>query len=173
MSNGSIISKNYLYVTIGSAFGLGLSPVAPGSCGTLLGVLLHVLVVIYLPINIQLTVLLIIFTIVCIANNLLTPWAESYWNCKDPKHFVLDEVAGYLLIPILFRQGQLWKVVIWGFILFRVFDIFKLIPPAKQIDQNLHGSWGILLDDLVSAGYAALVLHIIYWANPSWLINNS
>jgi phosphatidylglycerophosphatase A len=84
----------------------------------------------------------------------------------------LDEVAGYLLIPILFRNGELWKIAIWGFFLFRLFDIFKLIPPTRYIDQKIHGPWGILLDDLVSAGYAVLIMYLLTYICPSCLMNN-
>jgi len=162
-------AKNYVYAAIGSALGLGLSPIAPGTFGALLGVMIHGLTVCYLPLRLQFPALLSAFVLVCAANHLLTPWAEEYWQCHDPGHFVLDEVAGYLLIPILFRYGQWWKVALWGFVLFRIFDIFKLIPPARYIDRNIQGSWGILLDDLVSAAYAAGLLHILYRLWPKML----
>ncbi|MDM8525753.1 phosphatidylglycerophosphatase A [Desulfococcaceae bacterium HSG8] len=165
-------ARIYLYIAVASALGTGLSPIFPGTFGALTGVLAHVLIVCFLPVNMQWGTLVVLFILVCTANHLLTPWAEAYWQCKDPKQFVLDEVAGYLLIPILFRYGQLWKVVLWGFLLFRVFDIFKLIPPARQIDQKMRGSWGILLDDLVSAGYAVLVMYFIYRIWPG-LITDS
>ena len=96
------------------------------------------------------------------ANHWLTPWAVKYWKDEDPGNFVLDEVAGYLVVPILFRGGELWQVALWGFLLFRVFDIIK-IPPARQIDQNMHGSWGIVLDDIISGIYAALALYALVW----------
>jgi phosphatidylglycerophosphatase A len=163
--------KKDLYIAIGSAFGLGLSPIFPGTCGALLGVFFHVIIVLFFPLAIQWTSLIFVFILVCFANHLLTPWAVEYWQSPDPKHFVLDEVAGYLFVQILFRQpGELWKIVVWGFVLFRILDIFKLIPPTRYIDQNIHGAWGILSDDLVSAGYAALFMYIIYRIRPSWLL---
>ncbi len=165
--------KNGVYAAIASALGLGLSPVLPGTAGALLGVAFHVGVVLMLPQAFHLPGLVFIFFLVCAANHLLSDWAESYWQCQDPGHFVLDEVAGYLLIPILFREGELWKVVLWGFVLFRIFDVFKLIPPAGYIDRNIHGPWGILLDDLVSAAYAALILYVIHWFGPDWMIGKT
>jgi phosphatidylglycerophosphatase A len=60
-------------------------------------------------------------------------------------------------------------MIIIGFILFRIFDIFKLIPPAGYIDKNYHGGWGVLLDDLVSAAYAAVILYGVYWLRPGWI----
>ncbi len=168
--------KDSLRVVVASAAGLGLSPIAPGSFGTLLGLLFHISIILFLPAKTHLTCLVAVFTLVCIANNLLTPWAEEYWQGKDPKNFVLDEVAGYLLVPILFRHGQLWQVVFWGFLLFRIFDIVK-VPPAKQIDKKMEGGWGILLDDLVSAGYAVSAMYFLRWVGPkigasSWLLSS-
>lgn len=169
-------TKNYFYVAIGTALGLGLSPIAPGTCGALLGVLIHVLIALLLPANLQIVALVSVILLVCAGNYALTPWAEKYWNCKDPRHFVLDEVAGYLLVPTLFRHGQLWQIVFWGFVWFRILDIVKL-PPARQIDRRLRGAWGIVLDDLVSAVYVVAVLYIFLWISKSlgmeaWLISS-
>lgn len=147
---------------------MGLSPILPGTCGALLGVIIHAAIVLVLPAAMKMPALLSAFALVCAANHLLTPWAEDYWGAQDPPHFVLDEVAGYLFIPILFREGDLWTVVILGFILFRILDIFKLLPPARLIDRELHGPWGVLLDDLVSGGYAAWIMSFIYWLAPEF-----
>lgn len=152
------VSKNTLFVFLGSGFGLGLLPVAPGTFGALPGVLLHALAWYRFSGLGRLLLLLAGFATVCIANHCLTRWAEAYYGECDPSHFVLDEIAGYLLVAILcsvflFPNQYFWPVALWGFFLFRLFDIIKL-PVARQIDQHLHGSWGILLDDLVSALYA-------------------
>jgi phosphatidylglycerophosphatase A len=159
-----------MVLIIGSALGLGLSPIMPGTCGALLGVGIHLVIMYVLPATQHLKSLTLIFTAVCAANYFLTPWAEAYWKSPDPSHFVLDEVAGYLFVPILFREGDPWKVALWGFILFRILDIFKIMPPAQLIDRELHGPWGILLDDLVSAAWAAFFMYGIYWFGPEdWL----
>lgn len=150
-------------ILIGSAFGLGLLPIAPGTFGALLGLLIHVLVFLLLPEGVRFSALFIAFFIVCLVHFLLTPWAIRYWKDKDPKNFVLDEVAGYLMVPLSFRYGALWQVAVYGFILFRIIDILK-VPPARQIDRSVHGAWGILLDDLVSAGYTVVVLHMLRYA---------
>ncbi len=147
-------------VFIGSGFGLGLSPIMPGTCGTLPAVAVHMLIATYLPSPSRLYALVLIFLLICIAHFMLTPWAVEHWRSKDPQHFVLDEMAGYLMVPILFRHGSLWQVALWGFLLFRTFDIIK-IPPARQIDRDMPGAWGILLDDLVSSGYAVLTMFLL------------
>lgn len=159
---------------LATAFWLGLMPFAPGTFGTLLGVLIHVAVYSFLPLSWHVLALTIALFLVSYANHALTPWAKSHWGKDDPGNFVLDEVAGYLVVPILFHQGDLWQVVFWGFLLFRVYDIIK-IPPARQIDRKLHGSWGILLDDLVSATYAVLTMYFLVWLGvqmgwSDWLI---
>ena len=161
-----MITRERIYLVIGTAFGLGLAPLAPGSFGALLGVAYHVAVAQNLPPSYELAALIVGLLLVCAANNLLTPWAVRYWKDKDPRHFVLDEVAGYLVVPIVFRHHVLWQVALWGFLLFRIFDIIK-IPPARQIDRDMHGAWGILLDDIVSGVYAALVLYGLRALSPN------
>lgn len=154
--------REFAFAFLASGFGLGLSPIAPGTFGTLSGVAIHLLVGLYLPQGARWYALILIFLIVCAVHFLTAPWAIEHWRSKDPQHFVLDEVAGYLLVPILFPYGSLWQVALWGFLLFRAFDIIK-VPPARQIDRNMSGAWGILLDDLVSSGYAVAVMFILRW----------
>ena len=155
--------RRFFCLAIGTSFGLGLAPIAPGSFGALVGVAYHVGVVLWLDASWHVPMLVLGLALVAAANHFLTPWAVGYWNNDDPGNFVLDEVAGYLVVPILFRGGELWQVALVGFLLFRIFDIVK-IPPAKQIDRDMHGSWGIILDDLVSGAYAALALYGLVWA---------
>lgn len=153
-------TRKLLYLAIGTSFGLGLAPIAPGSFGALVGVAYHVLIALYTPASWHLPALVLGLIAVVAANHWLTPWAVAYWKDEDPGNFVLDEVAGYLVVPILFRGGELWQVALYGFFLFRIFDIIK-IPPARQIDRNMHGSWGIALDDIISGTYAALALYAL------------
>lgn len=151
-----------LYNLIGSAFGLGLSPIAPGSVGAILGVVIHLVIVSITPIHFHLVLIIGAFLVICAANVMLSEWAENFWGEEDPKHFVLDEVAGYLMIPIFFNHISFWLVAPVGYLLFRIFDIVK-IPPARHIDKNMKGGWGILLDDLVSSVYVIVVMKIIFW----------
>lgn len=160
--------KNFVCVSLATGCGLGLSPVFPGSCGALAGVLIHFLVWSFVPATEWVPVLLAVFLSICILNDFLTPWAEKYWQAQDPKQFILDEITGYLLIPILFTSGAFIKVALFGYFFFRLFDIFKLIPPARYIDDHLHGSIGILLDDLVSSGWVILIMYLIILIKPGF-----
>ncbi len=155
--------RDRICLVVSSAFGLGLLPVAPGSFGALLGVGMHLSIVRWVASGWQSVTLLVWFMSICILQFCLTPWAQKYWKESDPGHFVLDEVAGYLVVPLVVRDGRLWLIAGVGFLLFRVFDIIKL-PGARYIDRNWHGAWGVLLDDIVSGLYAAaLVWGLVLW----------
>ncbi|MGH9322876.1 MAG: phosphatidylglycerophosphatase A family protein [Vicinamibacteria bacterium] len=157
--------RDLLFNAIGSALGLGLSPIAPGSFGALLGVVYALLVFTLLPIALRPPAMFLGLAAVAAANHFLTPWATEYWKDEDPRHFVLDEIAGYLMVPLLLPQGTLWQIAFWGFLLFRIIDVIK-IPPARQVDQTMTGSWGILLDDLISGAYAAGLIYAYRWLGP-------
>jgi len=148
-------------VVLASGLLLGLMPVAPGSFGALPGVGIHIAAYLLLPAAWLRPTLVIAFILLTVLHVYLTPWAIEYWQDEDPKHFVLDEVLGYLVVPILLA-GQLPATYLatGGFVLFRVFDIVK-VPPAAQIDRHMHGAAGILLDDVVSGVYAAATLYAI------------
>jgi phosphatidylglycerophosphatase A len=83
--------------------------------------------------------------------------AERIFNIKDPKYIVIDEVAGmflaFLFVPLDF------KIMVIGFLLFRVLDTVKPFPADRL--QNLKGSAGIMLDDVVAGLYANLILQFL------------
>ncbi len=149
-----------LKLIIATGFGLGLLPIAPGSFGALLGVAGHIIVVQYCPAVIQLFALISFLIVVCLAHYWLSPWAVKYWNNPDPKNFILDEIAGYLVVPILFNHGNLWQIAAVGYVVFRVFDVIKL-PIARQIDRNMHNATGIILDDIVSGLYTVILMFFL------------
>ena len=145
-----------------TAGGLGLSPYFPGSCGALLGVFIHLLIAYLIAPGHERMLLIAAFLLVSLGHYFLNSWAENYWQEKDPKHFVLDEVAGYLVVPILFDKGQPWQIALWGFLLFRVLDIIK-VPPARQVDKQMKNATGVILDDVISALYAVIIMYIVHY----------
>jgi len=173
-------SKIFFKNMIGSSFGLGFSPILPGSFGTLPAVILHYLFLNLISKNLicQIIFLSLYLIIISIIHYKLTAWAVKFYNNNDPSQFVLDEIAGYLLTeilfvvflklfkPLFFFSGDFSfnKMVLWGFILFRVLDMIK-IPPAWQVDKKMHNATGILLDDIISGTYAAIVLFILFQYN--------
>ena len=170
--------KNFIRNAIGSSFGLGLSPVLPGSFGTLPAVLLHWL---FIQVNrdfvIQLVFLFVYMLLVSLIHYRLTEWAIRYYKTNDPGQFVLDEIVGYLytqiqfiLMLLVFKPAfltdsdgsfTLGKMILWGFLFFRILDMIK-IPPAWQVDKKMHGATGILLDDIISGFYAAILMYALF-----------
>ena len=157
---------DWFCLCMATGLGAGLAPIAPGTSGTLPGVAAHVMAAMWLPVLWQTPVLSLLLAVVCLIGLLTAPWAVRYWKREDPGRFVLDEVAGYLVVPVCFHHGRLWQVALWGFFIFRVFDIVK-IPPAWQIDRRMHGPWGMLLDDLVSGVYTVAALYGLLWLSRS------
>jgi phosphatidylglycerophosphatase A len=159
--------RNRVAAVLSTAFGLGYAPFAPGTAGTLLGVLIHVLIATLSPARWQLATTAAAFVVVCAASVPLARWAERFWGETDPGRFVLDEVAGYLLAVLLFKSGDLLLSALWAFAFFRLFDIVKP-PPAKRL-ESLPRGWGVLVDDLVAGAYAAGALHVMAALAPSLL----
>lgn len=163
-----------LLVTAG---GLGYAPVAPGTFGALWAIPIFLLCLSFRPSGyLAFWLPLLGFTVfVCVLTVATGRIQEAIFQQKDPKNAVLDEVAGLLATYLLFHRGDLWQVLLWGFLVTRACDILK-IPPARQL-EHLPGGWGILLDDLVSAIYAAAILHagamVCGWLGWSLIFNVS
>jgi phosphatidylglycerophosphatase A len=133
---------------------LGCSPFAPGTFGTLGGVLIAWLLrdTAWFPLWIGLAAL-----ILYVATVPLGPWAERYAGRKDPGIFVVDEVIGYL-ITIAWMKGPSPVALAVAFFVFRFFDIAKPWPCRWM--EKIGGGHGILLDD-VFAGVWGLVIVMI------------
>lgn len=84
--------------------------------------------------------------------------AEKVFKEKDSSCIVLDEIAG-MFIVFLFLQFK-WSYFIFGFILFRFFDILK-VWPLKNIEK-LNGATGVVLDDVIAGLYANIILHLVH-----------
>lgn len=79
----------------------------------------------------------------------------------DYKGIVWDEVVGYLFTMFLAPKGAIW--MLWGFILFRIFDIWKP-QPIDYIDQKVRGGFGIMLDDVFAAVPAWIIMQLLAWS---------
>lgn len=97
----------------------------------------------------------------CLMSLALLPLARRVLISQDPKAFVLDEVSGYLIIPLVFGgTGPSLLRVVLSFCLFRAFDILKPFP-VGWVDKTLKNSVGVLLDDLLSGLLTCFVLGIM------------
>lgn len=143
---------------VGSGFYSGLLPVMPGTWGSLFSLVFIIPVARYWHI----TGIGLFIILTC----LITLWSadacEKAWG-TDPGRMVIDEWAGQALtfifvLPSLESQ-YLWLIVVSGFVLFRLFDITKIIGIRHL--QSLKGGIGILADDLLAAVYAGLCLKFL------------
>jgi len=140
-----------------SAGGLGYLPIAPGTWGSLAGLAIFLLAGLTASPLIVCIILVAGIVLFSVLNIVLGPWACSHYQCKDPSHVVIDEVAGYLL-AVLFLPidgANLYYSAFCAFFVFRIFDILKT-PPARRLER-LPAGWGILADDLVAGLYANLL----------------
>jgi phosphatidylglycerophosphatase A len=132
----------------------GYLPKAPGTWGSLVGLLLFFLLH-TLSLEIYLSVIGGIFVIGTFAAG----EAEKIMDHQDPGLVVIDEIVGMLITMIAVPATPLLMVL--GFVLFRIFDIWKPFP-VDFVDQRFHGGLGIMLDDVVAGIYSLLILQLLF-----------
>jgi len=142
---------------IATFFGAGRLRPGPGTWGSLATALLWWLLASHLPEAARLPVILaLIVVVVAIGIPAATREARGCGQ-KDPSHVVIDEVAGQLVA--LIACPIVWRALLAGFILFRVFDILKP-PPVRSLEKLPEGT-GIVVDDLGAGVYALICLQLL------------
>jgi len=141
-------------------FGSGLSKKAPGTMGTLAAIPLY-----YAMLALPAPAYLVILIIICIAGVWICGKTADDIGVHDHGGIVWDEFAGFLLTMYWVQES--WQATIAGFILFRIFDIFKPWP-INRIDRELRGGLGIMVDDLVAGLMAALCLYGLSQLLPTY-----
>jgi phosphatidylglycerophosphatase A len=138
---------------IACGFGAGLSPVVPGTAGSL-AALLPWLALRELPLPFHALAVVLAFAIGVWASNRVV----ATLRVEDPGVIVWDEFVGQwiALTPLLVLGGSPWRIAA-GFVLFRLFDIWKPWP-VSWADRHLKGGFGVMFDDALAGGYAAAVL---------------
>jgi phosphatidylglycerophosphatase A len=163
VANIAPASKPRLSLFFATACGAGYLPRAPGTWGSLIGVLLYwgiariFMAVGFLSSYQAIASQLYVEIAIGIALALFGVWSSSRvarWSGKeDPQFVVIDEVSGQFFTYLFALAAVNWKYLALGFILFRGFDIWKPFP-ARQA-ESLPGGWGIMADDWMAAVYAA------------------
>lgn len=151
---------------IAAGFGLGWSPVASGTVGSLPGLLLVALVWPRLPGAGAQALLALVLAGLAVP---LCHVAERHFGRKDDGRIVADE---YLCFPLAFiglpvTGSHAWMLAC-GFVVCRAMDILKP-PPANGL-QSLRGGLGIVADDFFASLYALAVNHLLYRAVTAWLL---
>jgi phosphatidylglycerophosphatase A len=140
-------------LAVATVFGIGYVPIAPGTFGSLAGLLLWA-VIPASPLA-QAAAILVVFAAGCWGAGI----AELYFGRTDPGHVVVDEVMGMLIT--LFMNPVGWRGAAGAFLLFRIFDIVKPFPANRL--EALHGGVGVMADDGMAAVYANLTLRACLW----------
>lgn len=140
---------------IATGAGSGYLPMAPGTWGSAVGVLLWLLLARLGPMP-YFAAVAALFAL----GTLAAGAAEKIVDRPDPSVVVIDEIVGQL-IALSFAPAHP-AAALAGFVLFRFFDILKPFP-AGWIDSHLHGGLGVMLDDVVAGLYALLALHLGHW----------
>lgn len=131
--------------------GLGLSPIAPGTVGTLLAFPLYSLFNHYLdPIH-----FLLLIDILFIVGIWACGITGKALGAHDHGGMVWDEAIAFLLILFFIPDNWTWQVA--AFLLFRLFDITKP-QPIRYYDKKLRGGFGVMFDDMLAAFLTLLCL---------------
>lgn len=136
-------------------FGSGLSPTAPGTMGTVVALPIYWMIQ-----DVGLLSYLLITLVAFIAGIWICQQAVNWLKQDDPSTVVWDEIVGYLITMIAAPTGWLW--ILLGFVLFRIFDIWKPWP-ISLADRRLHGGMGIMVDDVIAGAFAAVILQLCYY----------
>lgn len=169
-------AKPSLAFAIGTSLGLGYLPKAPGTWGSVGGVALAAAIAAATrgqPASVILAAEVAVTVLVSLAGVWAGTAVAEFAGVEDPQYVVIDEVSGQMITLVLglglhawfagadfaatFASSLLnWKYLLTGFILFRVFDIWKPFP-ARQA-ESLPGGLGIMADDWIAGVFAALLL---------------
>jgi phosphatidylglycerophosphatase A len=141
---------------LGLGFGTGLAPKAPGTFGTLAALPIY-----WLMQDLSLAIYLAITIISFVAGICICQKSADWLGSDDPSAVVWDEIVGYLVTMIAAPTG--WQWMLAGFVLFRIFDIWKPWP-ISWLDKNLHGGIGIMVDDVIAGIFALIILQVIFIA---------
>ena len=150
-SASTILTSPVHFLAFG--FGSGLSPIAPGTVGTIVAVLLYLL-----SQSLDLLSYSLLTAGICITGVWLCGKSSELLGVHDHGGIVWDEFAGFFIT--MAGVSFSWTNLFIGFISFRVFDILKPWP-VSLADKKLHGGFGVMLDDVIAALFSAGVIYII------------
>ncbi len=160
-----------------SSFGVGYIPFASGTFGSMVGVLIYLLagwcvnfaehfyVIHHPPLPASFAAwahaaIIISLLIFCLVGVWAAGRSTELFGDKDPSKAVVDEVMGQLITFLFIPFTSSWKIILAGFLLFRLFDIWKPYPIDSL--QDLPSGIGVCADDILAGVYAGACLAVIY-----------
>jgi phosphatidylglycerophosphatase A len=139
-------------------FGAGGSPLAPGTFGTLMAIPIYLLLRDLAPVW---------YAEIVVALFLIGIWfceiTENDIGAHDHPAIVWDEIVGYLIAMFLAPAG--WPWIVTGFVLFRLFDVWKPFP-IRALERQVQGGFGNMLDDALAGLYAFSTLQLLVYFTP-------
>ncbi len=150
---------------VASGLGTGYIPLAPGTAGSILGILIFYLFNytlksfniepwIVLSLNLFAIIFVLVFGVYSIKK------VHSIWE-HDASKIVIDEIVGVWIA--VFAMPFQWQYYLYALILFRFFDIVKPLY-IRRLD-NMGGNWSVMLDDVLAGIYSLIVLQTLYFLN--------
>ncbi|MCQ1057065.1 phosphatidylglycerophosphatase A [Photobacterium sp. ZSDE20] len=143
---------------LATGFGSGLSPVIPGTMGTVAAIPLYLLMA-----QLPFTAYLVIIVVAALIGITICQKTSDDMGAHDHGSIVWDEFVGFW-ITMAIAPVVSWQWVLAGFVLFRFFDMVKPWP-ISWLDKHVHGGLGIMVDDIL-AGFMAM---IALWGLGHWL----
>ena len=145
--------KNILSNWFSTVFKIGYLPIAPGTWGSLAALIVWYVLVGHISSITLIVLIVVIFALGVYTSSII----EVDLSIKDPSIVVIDEWVGQWIVLLYLPKSMVWGLV--AFLLFRLFDIWKPYPISKL--DNMHGGWGIMLDDVLAGIYALVVISIL------------
>lgn len=143
---------------IATGFGSGYSPIAPGTAGALLAMLIwwgySLLFSHCISIPVLTFIVIVVFTFAGVWSSSVV---EKYWG-EDPLRVVVDEMVGTWIALLAVPEGAHWGYMLAAFVLFRFFDIVKPLGVRKM--ESLPSGFGIMADDILAGIYGFIVIYL-------------
>ena len=139
----------FLLRLVGSGLGSGYAPLAPGTAGSAIALLIWWLLP---PMTVFQQVAFVGVTF--LIGVPICTWMEAEYG-HDPHQATFDEFVGQWASLILLPKTLPWMIA--SFLIFRALDVWKPFPAHKS--QDLPGGWGIMVDDLIVGVYTCVILH--------------
>jgi phosphatidylglycerophosphatase A len=144
---------NRFFLVLATGLGVGHSPIAPGTLGTLVAIPVYYFLSNIASPTYEITLIGFFFLSVWMSEN-----AEIFFGKKDDPRIVIDEMMGFLITMLWVPKTT--QFILFGFFLFRLFDILKPFP-IRRLEKRLKGGFGVVLDDVMAGIYASIILHLV------------
>ncbi|MCM1450152.1 MAG: phosphatidylglycerophosphatase A [Clostridiales bacterium] len=152
------------HVIFSTGLGTGFFPWGPGTVGALMALVIWYMLYLWLGAGLAITLVTLgLIVVVTVLGAWTSKVMERYWG-EDPRTVNIDEYVGTWMPLLVAPTGDdhlLTGILAFlGFLFFRIIDIFKLLG-CRKVEENIHGGWGVMLDDIAAGAYALLFLWLV------------